>query len=271
MPVTPAFIADPTGFASLLSVLVDETQIAGTTNPALAGLAGGPNALAAGNFLVTFDFELFGSNCARLVIKPAGTAGATPCYFLPYKPDCGISMTLGAGADYFFTSTLTGCSVQALGPRATPTVTHSNGRATYTANLAAPTAVADAAASLAAQAVIDAMFHPPGGAAHVGYVRKADYLAKLTPANTQAARNRFKTAKWHHRVSNFAPSMYGGFKPEIGAFVFGVRTGTDWTFYYQSSVAVTGTRHTGLLFFAVKQKPLISEEIVLGPTTQFYP
>ncbi|MBX3222271.1 MAG: hypothetical protein KF795_17260 [Labilithrix sp.] len=271
MPVTPAFIADPTGFTSLLAVLVDEALVAGVSNPALAGFAGGPHALTPATFLLSFDFELYGSNCARLVVKPAGTAGATPCYFLPYKPDCGISLTLGAGADYFFTSTLTGCSVQALGPRATPTVTHSNGRATYGANLAAQTAAADGVASIAAQAVIDAMFPAAAGAPHVGYVRKADYLARLTPANVQTAKNRFRTAKRHHTVSNFAPSMYNNFKPEIGAFVFGVRTGAGWTFYYQSTVAVTGTRNTGFLCFAVKHKPLVSEEIVLGPAAQFYP
>ncbi|MBX3207552.1 MAG: hypothetical protein KF764_21060 [Labilithrix sp.] len=271
MPVTPAFIADPTGFTSLFAVLVDEALVAGTSNGALAGLAGGPHALATATFLMSFDFELYGSNCARLVVKPAGTAGATPCYFLPYKPDCGISLALAGGANYFFTSTLTGCSVQALGPRATPTVTHSNGRATYNANLAAQTAAADVVASTAAQGVIDTMFPPAAGAPHVGYVRKADYLARLTPGNVQLAKNRFHTAKRHHRVTNFAPAMYNNFKPEIGAFVFGVRTGNDWTFYYQSTVAVTGTRHTGFLFFAVKHKPLISEEIVLGPAAQFYP
>ena len=190
MPVTPAFIADPTGFTSLFAVLVDEALVAGTSNGALAGLAGGPHALTTATFLMSFDFELYGSNCARLVVKPAGTAGATPCYFLPYKPDCGISLALAGGANYFFTSTLTGCSVQALGARATPTVTHSNGRATYNANLAAQTAAADVVASTAAQGQSTPV-PSAAGAPHVELRAQADYHARLTPRERAARENRF--------------------------------------------------------------------------------
>lgn len=263
MPITDQFIGHELEFCAVKPVLVDETRIKDTlTSPAIGTVTGGPNVIDTNTFLVSFDFEPSASG-ATLVIKPAGTATATPCYFLPYKPDCCITMVLGGGANYFFTSTLTGCSVQAFGPLTAPTLSHSNGRAEYAANLAAKTAAADDTASGIAQTKIDSMFPDPTGAAHVGYCRKADYRAKLTKGSFKAARGQITAFS-----KKVAPTMVEGYKPEIGAFVFGKRVGTTWSFYYQSTVGVTGSYRTSV--FGAKHN-LINREVVLGMPTRFYP
>lgn len=47
-------------------------------------------------------------------------------YYLPWKKNHSRVMRLGGGADLFFTSTLTGCTVQVFGSPMSPTVTHTN-------------------------------------------------------------------------------------------------------------------------------------------------
>lgn len=262
MPVTGDFTARPVDFTSQRSVLVDETRIVAISQPALAGLIGGPHVLSSATFLLDFDVEHYGLNGAVLVVKPPGSGG-TPCYFLPYKPNCATSLVLGHAADYFFTSSMSGCSVQVLGSRATPTVTHANGRTAYEGAAAG----GEDAASGAAQAAIEAMFHSVADADRVGYVRKSDYLGKLTHHNVKEARKRFHLQEGQ-KLGTLRPATTNG-KPEIGAFVFGVRTGSGWTFYFQSTVGVTGTRRTGL--FGLTPKRLGTDEVVLGMPVQFFP
>lgn len=48
------------------------------------------------------------------------------CYFLPWSRGRTTQMVLGAGAPYFFTATMNGCSFLVSGPAATPTVSHVN-------------------------------------------------------------------------------------------------------------------------------------------------
>jgi hypothetical protein len=272
MTVTDTFINDAPAFASRYAFMVDEHLIAVDKARDLTGLVNGPNPLNTASWLLGFTVELMGNNGAKVIIHPAGTAGTTPCYFLPYKPDCAISLDCAAGADFFFTSSLSGCTVQAHGPRATPTVTHANARTLYATTLAGvKTAAQDGIASLAAQAHMNAMLPAVAGAAHHGMVTRAQYVGALTGANMTAAQGRFRLKKAHHTLTGFAAKMVEGYKPESGAFVFGQRTGTDWSFWYQATVGVQGMRNTGRWGFGVKQKPLFSEEVVLGAALRFYP
>jgi hypothetical protein len=262
MPITAAFTGHEIDFASRKAIFVNELAIAAISNLALAGLHGGGHVLVAGNFVVRFDFQVSPYNGAMLELK---TAGGTPCYFLPYKADCGISMALAGGADYFFTSSLSGCTVQVTGPQNAPTVTHANAYTTFQNNKAH----GEAAASLAAQGVINTLLPAPIGAL-IGTVTKADYLGKVTPVNMAAAKNRHTLKKAHHRMGAFNAYMDEGGQEKVGAFVFGIRSGGNWSFYYQATVAVTGTRHTGLLW-GRKTKAFLPEDAVVGMPEQFYP
>ena len=290
MTWTADFTNNPRSFISSKVVIVQEMYIATEKTAHIAPLVGpGPHAIGTANLLMSFTMEQFGPNTAACTLQPAGHAGAVPCYFLPYRPDMAVTMTLAGGANYFFTSTLTGCTVQAFGPAATPTITHANAVAQFTANVNAQRALlnatdiadpaqtplfaaAEAAATTATSPLIDAMLP----AAPVGtvpkYVRKTDYLGKFNNANVRRGKRNLKTAKGWHRTSHVQPELADGYKPTVGGFVYGVRnvaTG-NWALYYQSSISVTGQRHTGVPLFG-KAKPLINQGIVLGPPEQFFP
>jgi hypothetical protein len=55
-----------------------------------------------------------------------GTGRVLAAYYLPWKKNHSRVMKLGSAANFFFTSTLTGCTVQVFGNPAAPTVTHTN-------------------------------------------------------------------------------------------------------------------------------------------------
>jgi hypothetical protein len=265
MAATENFISDPIGFASRFAILVDERQI-DHMQQQLLGLVNGPHALDPAACMCCFTVEYWNGTGARLILSPSK---GYPCYFLPYKPDCSVTLDVGGLADWAFTSTLTGCSVQVHGPLATPTMTHSNARDVYTRALGATkTAAQDVIASAAGQAHMNAMLPPAVG--QVGWVRKADYIGRVTAGNLAAAEGTFKK-KSHHTITGFGASMYQGFKPEGGAFVWGQRTAGNWAFSFQATVGVVGTRNTGRLGFGVKHKALINQEAVLGAATRFYP
>lgn len=216
---------------------------------------------------MSFKFEPYGKNQVLCEIHPAGAPGCIACYFLPYRADTAISMRLNGAADYFLTSTLTGCSVRTEGPRATPIVTHANSRQTYSRYFANEKARLDAdnddidllveceaRASAWAQADINGMFRPPAGT-NARTITKQDYLDKLTQRNLRHAKRHFKTKKWHHSLSDFRYGTHGGYKPEIGGIVFGLRNAaTRWSSYLQSTVSVEGTRKTGFLGIQAKKK-----------------
>ncbi len=60
---------------------------------------------------------------------------AVRIYYLPWRSNAATTMQLGAAADFFFTSTLTGCTVAVYGTRTAPTITHANNGAQPTLNL----------------------------------------------------------------------------------------------------------------------------------------
>jgi hypothetical protein len=51
---------------------------------------------------------------------------AVRIYYLPWRSNAATTMQLGNAADYFLTSTLTGCTFAVYGTRLMPTVTHAN-------------------------------------------------------------------------------------------------------------------------------------------------
>jgi hypothetical protein len=55
-----------------------------------------------------------------------GTGRLLTAYYLPWKKNHSRVMKLGKAADLFFTSSLTGCTVQVFGNPVAPTVTHTN-------------------------------------------------------------------------------------------------------------------------------------------------
>ena len=56
-------------------------------------------------------------------------------YYLPWRSNAATTMQLGNAADYFLTSTLTGCTFAVYGTRLMPTVTHANNGAQPNLNM----------------------------------------------------------------------------------------------------------------------------------------
>jgi hypothetical protein len=257
MPLTATFANDPKGFCDNHPILVVEPQadVAGV----LAGAqTGQDNVIAAA--VISFNvapthlktskkLELFYNN-------PPGTA--MPCYFLPYLPNGATSMVLGGAAPFFFTSTLSGCTVQVIGPANAPTVTHGNARTTFAAHGAGT-----------AQTTINGMLPPANGQA-IGVVTRSDYHGKVTRNKFNRGKEAFPLGQGE-RIGSFHKTKTGTGSPEVGCFVFGVlKGGGNWKFYYQSTVGVHGTLKKGYLWKTTKSS-ILNEEIVLGQTTRFFP
>lgn len=286
MSLTSDFILASGDFASRYVVLVEERACSKQKPMKVGQVLQYP----ADNMIFAFSFERVGNvgqfsqnmvSC-QIADLPAGDRTKIPkCYLLPFERDEVTQMRLGNKADFFFTSTLCGCTVQVDGPRTTPRVAHANAGQlygdTYANSKAASTlkgadkihAQAEAMANTAAQANMQAKLPIPG-AGLVGTVTKADYLAHYTKHNLKAAKHVFKTEA-DYRVSKLNPTTsMGGLKPAIGAFVFGRKNARDeWTFYYQSNIDVNGTlkRTRG----GSGKKEIQYEGVVLGPVRQFYP
>jgi hypothetical protein len=284
------WLNDPVAFAGAKSIIVDESRIKALNDLHIATLVGaGPHAIVPATFLLRFKLEAYQSTQSVLQIHGAGAAGCHDCYFLPYRVDTAVTLTLGANANFFFTSTLTGCTVQAYGPPVGPTVTHANAKTQFNLNVAARRTLLNVAglagnaevqgkiqAEQQATAItapqIDAML-PATGVWPQKRVRKSDYLGKFTRQNLRQSKPGLRQAtdaKWWHRV-DVEGALADDHKPEVGGFVFGVRNpATGWALYYQSSIALTGSRNTGVIW-GRKQKALISEAAVLGRAEKFFP
>ena len=269
MPLTANFTANHPAFTGQYSILVNEPP--GLTH----GLATGQNhnlPLA----LLSFNFSPFATMPSTAICNITNVAGATslPCYFLPYLPNGATTMTLGGGANYFFTSMMTGCSVQVYGPAATPTVTHSNAGAVF--NSAHGGLVA---ATAAAQIQINTQMPPPPGGAHTTTATRLDM------ENDYNAPGNFATGQANYplqpgfRMKEFAPDQvtsHGVVRPTLGMMAYGVRnTATgNWEFFRCSNVGVHGRQksgHTYLGFNFGAQNMQIQDSISLGNGTRFWP
>ncbi|MCO6454413.1 MAG: hypothetical protein J5I93_03775 [Pirellulaceae bacterium] len=293
MSLTSDFILAAQDFASRYVILVQEggdpskhvkcTKIQPVT-------VGAVQQYPAANMIFTFTMErISGLNtmswnqvyCLIADLPTGGTSHLTKCFLLPYARNETTQMRLNNAADFFFTSTLCGCTVQVDGPRNSPRVCHANAGDIYenayngakdTCTLKGKQAIHDFAetrADLAAQAAMDGTLPAPGGGL-VGRVTKADYLSQFTRQNLKTAKAIFQTESEYRLDSLKTATSKGGLKPSIGAFVFGRKDVRDeWTFYYQSNIEVSG--HVSRGTFMKKKKELWYEAVVLGRATQFYP
>lgn len=286
------FTSDPFGFASRYAILVNEMGV-GALKPAVG--AGNHAVLDGANYtpVLHFTVGVMPGNSRAIVIHQNAQAGSKPLYFLPYEADAATSMVLGNEADYFFTSSLSGCTVRVLGPSATPTVTHANARTsygnTYNAQRAALATAnpgmhvnqvaqqADALANVQATNAINAMIPAaPGGGVAAQTLTKTGYLADVTTANFLAAKLVYKQAY---------KNQAGGFKldqlemerslgkPTLGSTVFGLRNfnGVGWTFHYQTTVGIEGTTKKSRFIRSDLQGNMPHDEVVLCPAQQLFP
>jgi hypothetical protein len=267
MPTTAQFTANPTGFAASYSILVAEP-------PGLLGaLATGQNHVIA-PLLANFDFAGTGVmvNTAVCTIGVAATASSVPCYFLPYLPDGATTMTIGNAANYFFTSMLTGCTVRVCGPAATPTITHSNAGNTFKT-----TGGGLAAATTAAQVQINNMIPAVIPGQLSTSVTRLTMEAAYTPGNMAVAQGNYPVAA-NYRIKEFDAGMvtsHGTPRPELGMFVYGVKTGGNWEFYSSTSTSVVGREKTGKTYFGFINSGVtnraIADGVVLGGSPRFWP
>jgi hypothetical protein len=259
MPLTATFVADPKAFCGAHSVMIQEPDPTAFRRAQMIRQNNVVNPIVA-HFNVDVT-NLRGTKLLRIYYNNQ-PATAVQCYFLPYLPDGATTMTLGGPPDFFFTSQLTGCSVQVIGPANAPTVTHGNAATVFNR------AVGGGAAH--AQTAIDVMLPAPIPQVASGKVTRADYHAKNTGLNVWAGKGSLAEGAYEHGVKvhrDVAPS--GGY--EVGCIVFGVRKGGgNWKFYYQSSVGVHGSVEDGYLWKSAGRSNFYNASIVLGNPVKFF-
>ena len=127
-------------------------------------------------------------------------------------------------------------------------------------------ALAEAHGSHQAQAAINLMLGPP--VPLQGVVTKGDYVGQATAQNIRAAKTTLDVGA-DYKISKIAPDLHNNVKLQSGGFVYGTLKNNVWDVFYQATVAVTGTAVKKGLFDR-GSKPLINEEVVLGPPTQIF-
>jgi hypothetical protein len=268
-------------------VLVQEANIHPALTPTPFGAAT-QLALNEANHRLQFTLATFPMTRTSVLVTlhNAAQAGSLPLFFLPWLPDHATTMTLpnAAGPSIFMTSTLTGCSVQVTGPANTPTITHANARTTYGdgykrmtdwlsgQNLTAQQIQdgAEVRANVIATGKINTML-PPAGGALCKTVRKVDYAAKVDQGRIITAQRRLiGTLAPNEALGDFEIDKSNSVKPEVGAFVYGLRDGGgNWTFWYQTYVGAKFTIQDKFGGAADQRWP--TETIPLGAPEQFFP
>jgi hypothetical protein len=109
------------GRANLFEVRVSKAPVTGTRVQPRAG-GGNETVVDFATSAAAINGELAADRCIR-------------AYYLPWRSNAATTMRLGNAADYFVTSTLTGCTFAAYGARTAPTVTHANNGAQPDLNL----------------------------------------------------------------------------------------------------------------------------------------
>ena len=195
-----------------------------------------------GNSMVT-DYAAGGGVNAELTAERAVRA-----YYLPWRSNAATTMQLGHAADYFLTSTLTGCTFSVYGTRLMPTVTHANNGAQPSLNMSQ-----DYMTSLLEQIKLDE--EDPGNwlrrgnearlTTHGYKLRAAPYLdSKIDKGYT------IDTAKTHTNVIGYRNTLDG-----------------RWSFFAQQVVVVGYTRNGAKGFFGKK----IKKRIFIKQARQIWP
>jgi hypothetical protein len=159
------------------------------------------------------------------------------CYFLPYSQGRTTRMTLGTGADYFFTATMNGCAFHVTGNPHAPSVAHLNTTRPQDTLPDAVVTKADIKQRYAAAVGT--------GSAHDGLLTK--YKG---PGGFQGNAERYKlTAGELAAVTD--PDLAPGAKSaaDLNTFVVGVRDATHgWEFFYQrNAVLLTNVQTVTLM------------------------
>lgn len=289
MSLITKFTNNPRSFLSTHPVLVTELSVGQIKNTAFDTAANPQQNHLRLNALITgFKISTFAQNTVNISIHPYHTPGTIDCYFLPYRPDSAVSMQLGNGADYFFTSTLTGCTVVVEGTANAPVISHGNAATRYNQALDSMKKIrnvsdlndedqidalkeCDRLATISAQGSINASLLPPVGGARA-VLKKTAYVAKFNQHNWRWGKGSYKTKKWWHRVKDLNPELVGDYKPTVAGIVCGARNTTTnhWTFYWQANIEVKGRRRTGLLW-GRKSKTISHDAVLLGPAEQLFP
>lgn len=209
------------GQANLFDVRVTKAPMTGTR--VVPRLAGGNETVV--DYATTggaINAELTAHRCIR-------------AYYLPWRSNAATTMRLGNAADYFVTSTLTGCTFAVYGARTAPTVTHANNGAQQDLNLSQ-----DYMGKLLDQIRADE--------------------ADVTNLGLQGNEARFTTHDYKLRADPYLNKKidkdYKIHQAKTHTVVVGYRdtTNGEWSFYTQQ-VVVVGYERTGLKgFFGQKHK-----------------
>ena len=289
-----SFRRNPVSFCSRYTVLVNETAVANDVTNTFNTSHGNNRVLTTTNWVKSFDIGLFGHGQRTLNIKPSNTQGCRSCYFLPYLKDHSTTITLGNAANWFFTSTVTGCTVRASGNTQHPVVSHANASTTYTnaqsaalpvdpitghpISISMPTisdhqrAQIERVASISAQNRINVLLPNIGAHTASGSVKKADYIARCNATHFTWGKNHFSMPKRNYSFNDdITMGRTSAGKPEVSVFIWGQRRNNNWRFYYQTSIPIQGTFKVKRFFGkANKNKQVYGNSIILGTPVRFF-
>jgi hypothetical protein len=187
----------------------------------------------------------------------AAKANWVPAWFLPWKPQAMIYMTIpprgvGAGGhdpDIFFTAAINGCSVFFQGTAQNPTIYHCGGDPDYRPNPKMKTVdgikkpVRDPSEAAAFWRTL-VMAHGDMTKGVVGgEVNKIHYLMD-TPTADASQKNTARSEayfKWLKKNNLANKDQFRFLEVRPWGCVFGVRTGNDWQFYLQENATIRYT------------------------------
>lgn len=200
--------------------------------------------------VATVSFEAYGG-AAESWIR-TGTGAAFHAYYLPWKKNHSRVLKLGGDADFFFTSALTGCTVQVFGSYLSPTVTHTNAGG-----------IKDETESQAYMTELLKLYQNTGGSwtpfkENVNEVTRKDYKAI-------AEKNLDRKVAREKDVGDI--ELVGA--PTTKTIVVGFRDGNaGWSFYYQTWVKIhyRKARQVGR-GFSMEEKKMIR----IKKVAQFWP
>ena len=221
------------------------------------------------------------------------TPTGLPIYFLPWKGDHSVTMTLGQDARFFVTAAMTGCTFEVTGPPEAPVVTHANAGGH---DKSEKLGVMDRLIKAGIKDKLMKGWTPGGkyattrlqtglwgtsdekGLREVNYsiaedAYKAKFEAKV--AGLQRQTNSYATGE-----IEVESELDGGHKQIVIGVVGWRPPGSKrWEFYYQVWTDFTLTRrvyrHDKKFFGGTKRKTLektkISDHVLLVPGAQFWP
>ena len=158
------------------------------------------------------DLSIAKENGKYMIYAPAGSGDVGPAYYLPWKEGHAYAITLGSGANFFTTAHMSSCALLIGGTPAAPTVIHANcGNSKRIDDSAAKSLQIDNYTSL------------------YNNLLQALVTDGILPGNSSAT-----------PIAMHDPGVYmTGAKAGYTA-VIGVRTGANWSFFYNVNNGLTG-------------------------------